>query len=86
MTNTWSHLCNTNNSFTTLPLAHSCKVCGIDYRVQVMRYEGYTPLSIAKKNSQNNNSIKSRLAALLRPATKESKHDEHQNSYYDRQG
>ena len=86
MPNTWSHLCNANNSFSTLPLTQSCKVCGIDYRVQVMRYEGYTPLPSAKKNSLKDNSIKQRLAALLRPATKNTKHDEHQNSYYDKQG
>ena len=86
MPNTWSHLCNTNNSFSTLPLTQSCKVCGIDYRVQVMRYEGYAPLTIAKKKLTAGNNIKAKLAALLKPKTKQSKHDEHQNSYYDRQG
>lgn len=86
MTTTWSHLCNTNNSFSTLQLTQDCKACGIDYRVQAMRYEGYAPVSLAKKSISVNNSIKSKLAALLKPKIKQLKLDEHQNSYYDRQG
>ena len=86
MTNTWSHLCNTNNSFSTLLLTQDCKVCGTDYRVQAMRYDGYSPLASSKKKPTAGNNIKAKLAALLRPATKKPKHNEHQNSYYDRQG
>jgi len=85
MTNTWSHLCNTNNLFYTLPLNQECKVCKTDYRVQAMRYDGYSPLASSKKKTTAGNNIKTKLAALLKPTTKQSKHDEHQNSYYDRQ-
>jgi hypothetical protein len=86
MPNTWSHLCNANNSFSTLPLTQDCKVCGTDYRVQAMRYDGYLPLASSKKKTTAGNNIKAKLAALLRPTTKQSKQDEHQNLYYDRQG
>lgn len=86
MTNTWSHLCNTTNSFNTLPLTQECKACGIDYRVQAMRYEGYIPSLTARKTVPANNTIKTKLAALLRPQVKQPTIDEHQHSYYDRQG
>lgn len=82
---TWSHLCNTTNSFHTLPLTQECKSCGIDHRVQAMRYEGYFPSS--KEVSRKVKSpLKNRIAALLRPRVKQQKPDEHQHSYYDRQG
>jgi hypothetical protein len=51
-----------------------------------MRYDGYSPLASSKKKPTAGNNIKAKLAALLGPTTKQSKHDEHQNSYYDRQG
>lgn len=86
MTNTWSHLCNTTNSFNTLPLTQECKACGIDHRVQAMRYEGYFPSLTGNKPISPRNSIKTRLAALLKPKAKLSTPDEHQHSYYDRQG
>lgn len=86
MTTTWSHLCNANNSFSTLQLTQDCKACGIDHRVQAIRYEGYSPLAFANKSKSTGNSIKSKLATLLKPKIKQSKLDEHQNSYYDRQG
>jgi hypothetical protein len=80
MTNTWSHHCQTNNTFYTLPLSQECKSCGTDHRVQAMRYNGYFPSKVVRKP------LKNRIAALLRPATKESTIDEHQNSYYDTKG
>ena len=86
MTTTWSHLCNTNNSFSTLQLTQECKACGIDHRVQAMRYQGYAPLSLAKKSKLSNSTIKNRLAALFKPEIKQSTPDEHQDLYYDRQG
>jgi hypothetical protein len=51
-----------------------------------MRYDGYLPLASSKKKTTAGNNIKAKLAALLRPTTKQSKQDEHQNLYYDRQG
>ena len=85
MPNTWSHLCNANNSFYTLPLNQECKVCKTDYRVQAMRYAGYFPASgqVLKKTASP---LKSKIAALLKPKVKQQKLDEHQDSYYDRQG
>jgi hypothetical protein len=82
MTTTWSHLCNTNNSFSTLQLTQECKACGIDHRVQAMRWHGYQP-SINKTVST---SLKTRIAALLKPNKLTLTIDEHQSSYYDRQG
>ena len=83
MPNTWSHLCTTDNTFYTLPLHQECKVCKTDYRVQAMRYEGYLPAlkQVSKKTTYS--PLRNKIAALLKTKTKP---DEHQNSYYDRQG
>jgi len=82
MTNTWSHYCNTDNTFYTLPLTQECKACKIDHRVQAMRWHGYQ----ASMNKATTAPLKSRIAALLKPKSKKSTIDEHQSGYYDRQG
>lgn len=84
MSNTWSHLCQTDNFFHTLPLTQECKACGTDHRVQAMRFEGYLPSIYKASAKPAPTPLRSRIAALLRP--KKSTTDEHQNSYYDRQG
>ena len=77
MADTWSHLCNANNSFSTLPLTQDCKTCGTDYRVQTLRYGGQLPENAVELN------VKTKLAALFQPKPT---HYEHQEDYNDRQG
>jgi hypothetical protein len=83
MTNTWSHLCTTDNTFYTLPLHQECKGCRIDHRVQALRYGAYLP-SINKALKVT--PLKSKIAALLKPKPNKPTIDEHQESYHDRQG
>ena len=86
MTNTWSHLCQTDNTFYTLPLLQECKACGTDHRVQAMRFEGYLPSMYRASSKPAYTPLRSKIAALLKPKTTKSTIDEHQESYYDRQG
>lgn len=79
---TWSHLCTTDNAFYTLSIKQECKVCGLNYKVQSVRYEGYNPAPLINKTKQE--PIKKRIAALFMP--KQTAIDENQHDYYDRHG
>jgi len=84
MPDTWSHLCNASNSFSTLLLTQDCKVCGTDYRVQTLRLAGYQPASLFKsKPVEKTPSWGKKLAALFQPKPTRYEHEE---DYNDRHG
>lgn len=77
MVDTWSHLCNANNSFSTLPLTQDCNTCGTDYRVQTLRYGGVQPANTVIQRTHT------KVAALFQPKPT---YYEHQEDYNDRHG
>jgi hypothetical protein len=79
--NTWSHLCTTDNAFYTLDIKQECKVCGLNHKVQSVRFEGYAPAPLIKRKEEQ--PIRKRLAALFMPKRTI---DENQHDYYDRHG
>lgn len=84
---TWSHLCNSNNVFYTLPLTEECKICRLSHQVQSLRFQGYDPkplINVTKKSEQE--SLRRRVAALFLPRVTPKIIDENQHDYYDRQG
>lgn len=83
MPDTWSHLCNASNSFSTLLLTQDCKVCGTDYIVQTLRHFGYPPSGQIKKKLVEQSSLRKKLAALFQPKPVRYEHEE---DYNDRQG
>jgi hypothetical protein len=80
--NTWSHLCNNNNTFYTLDIKQECKLCRLTHSVQSLRYQGYSPNPLPTKQVVP---LKRRLAALFMPK-KAKTNDENQHDYYDRHG
>jgi hypothetical protein len=83
---TWAHLCNTNNKFYTLTISEECKECGLNHKVQSLRFDGYRPTPLIKRTTETSLPIRRRIAALFLPKELPTKIDENQHDYYDRQG
>lgn len=64
---TWSHLCNSTNSFVVLNTDQECTICGINNTVQTLRLDGYAPMPVVLRGPSPKLSTARKIAALFRP-------------------